>query len=214
MKWLPLSVPITRNMTVYKNSESKRPQIENTRNFEVHGIYESTLHLPMHTGTHIDYPLHAIEGGKTSSDYNCFPAFFKAYVLDLSADQAGNKLESIGVDHLKNIDFSRVDAIFFKTLKSPMTEFDFEFPWLNREGAAFLATLPLKFVGIDQLGIERSQPDHVTHISLLSKDILIIEGLALSDLQTGVYDFAAFTLHVEKVEAEPLMIYAMTQEVE
>lgn len=209
MNWLPLSVPITSQMTVYKNIESKRPQIENTRNFKEHGIYESTLHLPMHTGTHIDYPLHAIEGGKTSSDYSSFPAFFKAYVLDLTEKASGKKLESIGVEHLKNLDLSHVDAIFFKTLSEPMTQFDFEFPWLNQEGAAYLSTLPLKFVGIDQLGIERNQPDHVTHISLLSKDILIIEGLNLTALESGVYEFSAFTLGVEKVEAEPLMVYAL-----
>lgn len=209
MNWLPLSVPISSQMTVYKNIESKRPQVENTRNFEAHGIYESTLHLPMHTGTHIDYPLHAIEGGKVSSDYSLFPAFFKAYVLDLSENTTGKKLESIGVEHLKNLDLSDVDAIFFKTLREPMTQFDFEFPWLNQEGAAYLSTLPLKFVGIDQLGIERNQPDHMTHISLLSQDILIIEGLNLTALNSGLYDFTAFTLSVEKVEAEPLMVYAL-----
>ena len=209
MSWLPLSVPITSQMTVYKNIEDKRPQIENTRNFQAHGIYESTLHLPMHTGTHIDYPLHAVEGGKISSDYSLFPAFFKAYVLDLSENTTGKKLESIGLEHLQSLNLSDVEALFFKTLNEPMNQFDFEFPRLNKEGAAYLSTLPLKFVGIDQLGIERNQPDHMTHISLLSQDVLIIEGLNLTPLETGVYDFAAFSLGVEGVEAEPLMVYAL-----
>lgn len=209
MKWLSLNMPLTRDIPVYKNLENKKPQFENTRNFREHGIYESTLHLPMHTGTHIDYPLHAIEGGKTSSDYSHFPAFFKALVLDLSEEKLGYKIESIGIEHLKTIDFSSVEALFFKTLSQPMTEFDFEFPWLNREGAKFLSELSLKFVGIDQLGIERNQPDHETHIRLLSKDILIIEGINLSDLQTGIYDVAAFTLGIDSVEAEPIIVQVM-----
>lgn len=209
MKWLSLNMPLTRDIPVYKNIESKKPQIENTRNFKEHGIYESTLHLPMHTGTHIDYPLHAIEGGKTSSDYNLFPAHFKAFVLDLTDDKFGSSLESIGPEHLKNLDLSGVEAIFFKTMKLPMKAFDFEFPWLNREGAKVLAQLPLKFVGIDQLGIERNQPDHETHITLLSRDILIVEGLNLSQLQTGIYEITAVTLGVEGVEAEPLVVQAL-----
>lgn len=211
MKWLSLNMPLTRAIPVYKNAESKKPQIENTRNFKEHGMYESTLHLPMHTGTHIDYPLHAIEGGKTSSDYSWFPAFFRALVVDLSDKKLENQLVSIGLDHVKDLDLTGVEAVFFKTLKEPMTAFDFEFPWLNREGAKYLAKLPLKFVGIDQLGLERNQPDHETHIALLSKDILIIEGLNLSQLQTGVYELAAFTLGVEQVEAEPLVIQVLVE---
>lgn len=211
MKWLSLNMPLTRDIPVYKNIESKKPQIENTRNFKEHGIYESTLHLPMHTGTHIDYPLHAIDGGKTSSDYNLFPAYFKALVLDLTDGRQGTSLESIGPEHLKDLDLIGVEAVFFKTLKAPMTAFEFEFPWLNREGAKFLAQFPLKFVGIDQLGIERNQPDHETHITLLSRDMLIIEGLNLSPLKTGIYDFAAFTLGVAEVEAEPLVVQVLVE---
>jgi len=205
MKLISLSLPITMNMTVYKNLEEKKPAIENTRCFKDYGMNENTLHLPLHTGTHVDYPLHAIDNGKSSSDYDIFPAIFKGYVLDLSF----NTHEFIAIEHIKNLDLSEVEAVFFKTRKGPMEFFDFEFPWLEKEGAAWISRLSLKFVGIDQLGIERNQPHHETHISLLEKDILIIEGLNLSEMEDGIHDFLALTLQIKDVEAEPVVVYEL-----
>lgn len=208
MKRIPISLPITMGMVVYKNTEEKRPVIETTRDFQRHGMHESTLHLPLHTGTHVDYPLHAIKGGKCSSDYDVFPIFFKAIVLDLTVKPT----EKIGIDQLKDIDYKGVDAVFFKTIKSPLITFDFEFPWLDSEAALWLSQFPLIFVGTDQPGIERNQPGHETHIQLLEKDILVLEGLNLSDLKAGIYPFEAHTLHIENVEAEPVVIYALENE--
>ncbi len=207
MNWIPVSFPITKDMTVYKDLPEKRPIFENTRSFEKDGMYESTLHLPLHTGTHVDYPLHAISGGKCSSDYQCFPISFRAYVLDLTSDP----VESIGLSHVKALPLEGVGALFLKTLKEPLTSFDFEFPWLTSEAAAWLSELPLNFVGIDQPGIERNQPSHETHIRLLEKDILIIEGLDLSMISEGIHDFIAFSLQIRDVEAEPVVVYALSE---
>lgn len=208
MKKIPLSLPIAMGMVVYKNRAEKRPVIETTRDFQRHGMHESTLHLPLHTGTHVDYPLHAIDGGKTSSDYQVFPIRFKAAVLDLTTEH----WEKIGLAQLEGIDFKGIDAIFFKTLKSPLKTFDFEFPWLDSEAASMLSQLPLKFVGTDQPGIERNQPGHETHIQLLAKDILIFEGLDLSNMMAGVYTVEAYTLQIENVEAEPVAVYALDED--
>lgn len=205
MKLTTLSLPIKMDMTVYKDREEKKPLIENTRNFKEHGMNENTLHLPLHTGTHVDYPLHAIDGGKTSSDYDVFPVIFKGYVMDLSLVPA----EFIGMEHVKELDLSEVDAIFFKTSNVLMDIFDFEFPWLEKEAAKWISKFPLKFVGIDQLGIERNQPGHETHISLLGRDILIIEGINLSNIEGGIHEFLATTLQIKGVEAEPVMLYKL-----
>ena len=204
LNWINLSLPISEGMAVYKNLEEKRPAIENTRSFAAHGMHESTLHLPLHTGTHVDYPLHALPSGKNSSDFHCFPAEFTALVLDL----ADSPPPCIDLTLVRHLPLEGVEAVFFKTRKTILTEFDPLFPWLSGEAAAWLATLPLKFVGIDQPGIERNQPAHETHTHLLQKDILIIEGLDLSRIGSGPRTIRAFTLGIQGVEAEPVMIYA------
>jgi Glucose-6-phosphate dehydrogenase, C-terminal domain len=95
-----------------------------------------------------------------------------AYVLDL-ADSPPPCIDLALVRHLP---LGNIEAVFFKTRKTIFTEFDPLFPWLSGEAAAWLTTFPLKFVDIDQPGIERNQPAHETHTHLLKKDILILEG--------------------------------------
>jgi len=205
MKWINLSEPIHESMTVYKNLDEKKPRLEVTRNFNNAAMHETTLHLPLHTGTHIDYPLHAIPGGKKSCDYALFPDGIQAYVLDLSE----NPPESIGPEHLQGIDLAGSAGLFIKTLKKPLDTFDFDFPYLNREGAEWLTQFHLKYVGTDQPGLERNQSDHSTHIQLLQKDILIIEGLNLSMLSQGEHAFLLFSLGIKDVDAEPLVVYCL-----
>ncbi len=204
LNWIHLSLPISEGMAVYKNLEEKRPAIETTRSFAAHGMHESSLHLPLHTGTHVDYPLHALQSGKNSSDFHCFPAEFTAYVHDL----ADSPPPCIDLALVRPLPLGDVEAVFFKTRTSILREFDPLFPWLSGEAAAWLATFPLKFVGIDQPGIERSQPAHETHTHLLKKDILIFEGLDLSQVGSGPRIIRAFTLGIQGVEAEPVLIYA------
>ncbi len=203
--WLPVSQPIFEGMAVYKNLEEKRPRFENTRNFASHGMVEHTLHLPLHTGTHVDYPLHAVAGGKCSRDYQRFPLRFTAQILDLSQAPP----TAIGLGHVRDLDLAGVEAVFFKTRSQPLAAFDPLFPWLDAEAAEWLADRPLLFAGIDQPGIERNQPGHPTHLRLLARDILIIEGLDLSRIPGGRRQFAAFTLGLREVEAEPVLVYAL-----
>ncbi len=203
MKWTSVSFPISETLMTYKNLENKRVVIERTQTFEKGNSTESTLHLPLHTGTHVDYPLHMIQGGKCSSDYQRFPAAIRAYVLDMSNEQ----VENIGLERVRHLQLENANALFIKTLKAPLEAFDFEFPWLTAEAAVWLAELPLDFVGTDQPGIERTQPGHETHIRLLEKDILIIEGMDLSQVSGGIHDFTVFSFQIQGVEAEPVLVY-------
>ncbi|MGE4560854.1 MAG: cyclase family protein [Desulfobulbus sp.] len=206
LNWISLSLPIKKTMAVYKNLEEKRPRIETTRNFSQHGIHESTLHLPLHTGTHVDYPLHAMDGGKCSSDYQRFPIEFTALVVDLCPQPPS----AIALNLVRTLPMEAIDAVFFRTLEQPLKEFDPLFPGVTDEAAAWLCGYPLLFVGIDQPGIERAQPGHPTHIRLLEKDILIIEGLDLSRMAGGGrFRCRAFALGIEGVEAEPVLVHAL-----
>lgn len=204
LNWICVSQPISEDMAVYKDRPEKRPAIEIGRTFAQHGMEEATLHLPLHTGTHVDYPRHALEGGKCSSDFSCFPAEFTALVVDVT----GSAAESVDIGRLRDLELAGVQAVLLKTRRSLLRRFDPLFPWLTAEAARWLARFPLRFVGIDQLGIERNQPDHATHRVLLGRDILIIEGLDLSAIEGGRRRFRAFALGIRGVEAEPLLVYA------
>lgn len=204
MPWISLSYDITEDITVYKNLEEKRPKISQSRTFTESGMQESVLCLPLHTGTHVDYPLHMIENGKCSSDFSLFPHQGLIFLLDLSKAP----ITSVTASHFEDISLYGIDGLFIKTSDHPQNVFDPQFPWLDEDGANHLSRFPLKYVGIDQPGIERNQPGHQTHKQLLGHDILIIEGLDLSHLSQGLHRVLLTTLRIPFSDAEPLMAYA------
>ena len=68
MKIIDISMPIRNEMPVYKHLDQKKPKFTITRNFENgSGVRETKVELDLHTGTHMDAPLHMIENGQNSS---------------------------------------------------------------------------------------------------------------------------------------------------
>lgn len=198
MKIYDISVNINKNMTVYKNRDKKRPEIINQANYKTHDLYESRIALDLHTGTHIDAPLHMIKDGDKINDYPLSSFITEAKVIDLT-----HLKDKITKKDLENHSINEGDFLLFKTKNSFHRGFDFKFVYLDRDGAQFLQDKKIKGVGIDALGIERDQKDHLTHIRLLSAGIIIIEGINLMDVNPGTYKLIALPLKIDDVEASP-----------
>ena len=54
--------------------------------------------------------------------------------------------------------------------------------------------------------MERDQPDHATHLALLSAGVIIIEGLRLDHVPAGEYLMIAAPLRIMGVEAAPARV--------
>lgn len=91
-------------------------------------------------------------------------------------------------------------------------DFDFEFVYLDKSGALYLKEKEIVGVGIDALGIERSQPDHETHKILLEAGIVILEGLRLKDVEEGEYFLYAAPLKIKGAEAAPTRAVLIKEE--
>lgn len=193
---IDITMKIKAGMKVYKNKDEKQPRFEH---IQADHVYETDLSLNLHTGTHIDFPLHMIPGGKTSEDYTVDQFVGRCYVKD--ATYLNQRLLK---RDLQAINVAGYDFIIFKTKNSQREAFDPDFIYVSQEAAEYLAGFELKGVGIDGLGIERDQPGHPTHLALLSKDILIYEGLDLRDIEEGVYEFIGLPTKIEAVEASPV----------
>ena len=186
MRIYDISMEIRNDMMVYKNQEKRRPWLEQTRKIQEEGVNESTLHINLHTGTHMDAKWHVIEHGSTIEEIDLYKCITPCKVLDFThLDDCITKEELLK----KNI--KKDDFILLKTKNSYSDEFNFEFVYVNREGAEYLQETGIKGVGIDSLGIERNQPGHQTHNTLLSKGIIILEGLRLKDIEEGEYFLCA-----------------------
>ena len=201
MKIIDISMPIHENMTVYKNKEEKKPRIITTSDFFTGDAVESALHMNLHTGTHIDMPLHMIPTGATSDNFDISTLITGCTVLDLT-----HVIDKISDIHFHNKKIQQNEFILLKTRNSFTDSFNPEFIYLDASGANYLKELKVKGVGIDALGIERSQPGHETHKILFQNDIAIIEGLRLSEVPEGNYQMIALPIKINNVEALPARV--------
>lgn len=193
---IDITMNIEKEMKVYKNKEEKKPVFSHKQS---NHVFETKATLDMHTGTHIDFPLHMIPDGKTSNDYTIEHFSGTCYVKDATYLNQRILKRDLQAIHIETYDF-----ILFKTKNSFSDDFNPEYIYLSEEAAAYLAEFDLKGVGIDALGIERAQEGHPTHQLLLSKDILIYEGLNLKDVEEGVYEFIGLPIKTESTEAAPV----------
>lgn len=199
-----ISMPIEENMKVYKGKIEKKPHIRLHSNFETGTSYESILSMNLHTGTHIDAPLHMIKGGDTLETLPLNSLFTVCKVLELQHCET-----SISKEDLESFLIEEGDFLLFKTKNSFIDILEGEYIYLDKTGASYLAEKNIKGVGIDALGIERNQSGHETHLALMNKGILIIEGLHLAHVPEGKYALSAFPLSIKGVEASPLRAVLM-----
>lgn len=196
-----VSMPIHKDMQVYKNRQEKKPVFINAANHLDNQVHETKLEFNLHTGTHVDYPLHMIEDGKTSDSEVLETLLGKCKVIDFT-----DVSSSIGKEDLMKHTIEKNDFLLFKTKNSLTDDFLFDFIYLNEEGAQYLLDKEVRGVGIDGLGIERDQINHPTHKTLLGNDIVIIEGLRLKNIKEKSYQMICLPLSIKTVEASPARV--------
>ncbi|MBJ8029238.1 cyclase [Bacillus pseudomycoides] len=198
MKIYDITAPIFEGMTVYKNKPEKQPQFSRTTNAHV---TESRITLDVHTGTHIDAPLHMINEGATFESIPLEKLVGPVKVFDLTTVEDG-----ITITDLQHLDIQENDFILFKTRNSFEDEFNYEFIFLKEDGAHYLAKRNIRGVGIDALGVERSQPGHPTHKALFDANIIVIEGLRLKNVPADQYFMVAAPLKLVGTDASPARV--------
>lgn len=199
-----ISMPITHSMPVYKGKDFKRPIISIDSDFSTGSSYETRLELNLHTGTHLDTPLHMVPNGYTLESLDLSKTITKCKVVDLT-----NVDEKISDKDLSSLDINKGDFILLKTQNSYEDILENNFIYLDKTGAKYLINKKIKGIGIDSLGIERNQPEHDTHIGLFTSDILILEGLRLKDVEEGEYFLSAAPLLIPGAEAAPIRAYLL-----
>lgn len=199
MKIYDISMEIFQEMPVYKGKEEKKPIFKVQSDFKSGSSYETRLDINLHTGTHMDAPLHMIEGGETLESIGLEEVITKCRVIDLT-----HATEKISKINLEAKEISEGDFILFKTRNSTEDILEKDFIYLDKAGAKYLRDKKIKGVGINSLGIERDQPGHETHTMLFEAGIVILEGLKLDEVDEGEYFLFAAPLKIKGVEAAPV----------
>lgn len=200
MRIIDISMLISQSMPTYKNRPEKAPLRAWAAKLPADGVNESVYTINLHTGTHLDAPLHISPGGQSTREALPLERLFtRAKVFDLCHIKEG-----IAEKDLSGFDIRKGDFVLLKTSNS----FDprgggASFIYLREDGARYLAGLGISGVGIDALGIERDQPGHKTHHALLDRGIIILEGLVLKDAEPGEYTLIALPLKLDEADGAP-----------
>lgn len=203
MKFYDVTAEVYEGMPVYKNKEEKQPKFQTVTNGHV---TETRLSLDLHTGTHVDAPLHMMNDGETMETIPLERLVRPVKLFDLTHVNDGITKEDI-VD----LPIEKGDFVLFKTSNSFDEAFNFEFIYVKEDAARYLAEKGIDGVGIDSLGIERAQEGHPTHRTLFQNDIIVMEGLRLKDVEAGEYFMVAAPLKVIGTDASPARVLLFEQ---
>ncbi len=147
----------------------------------------SQISLGVHTATHVDAPNHFIDGAKRVHELDPNKLVGPCRVIEVPDDVMEIEPEHVG-------DIAYVSRVLFKTRNSSFWEtpelgFRPDFTYLTPATAKLLVDNNVVLVGIDYLSIEKSGgPGKPVHITLLEKEVVILEGVDLRKIAPGDYE--------------------------
>jgi arylformamidase len=155
----------------------------------------SQICFGVHTATHVDAPNHFIEGKRRVDELDLDKLIGNCRVIELEKDVTA--IEPMHVAGLEN-----VERVLFKTRNSqfwnePEKGFRSDFTYISPAAAKVLVEKNIKLVGIDYLSVEKfGAKSFETHITLLEKEVVIIEGLDLREVPAGNYEIFCLPLKI------------------
>ncbi|OFZ16590.1 MAG: hypothetical protein A2X86_12400 [Bdellovibrionales bacterium GWA2_49_15] len=178
-------------------------EIHHLRNYDTAQQRDSEIKLNVHTGTHIDAPVHFVKDGGDISQISLEQLNGKALVMECYDRKV------IDVDYFtSNTIPDDVSRILLKTLNSNNfgagKAFDKNFVAITAAAADWLVKRQIRVIGIDGPSIQLfHDPNNRTHEILLGANVIIVEGLNLKHAEKGIHKFICMPLKVPKAEGIP-----------
>ena len=194
MQIIDVSVPVRPGMVTYPGDPEVRLElVSSIAGGEIANV--SRLDLGVHSGTHVDAPLHFVEGAPSVETLPLDVLLGPCVVvegLDPGAVPAGT------------------ERVLFKTTNSRLwerEEFSHDFVKLDGEAARALVGRGVRLVGIDYLSIG----DEEAHTVLLGAGVVAIEGLDLREAEPGEYRLVCAPLKLEGAEGAPARVLLLRE---
>lgn len=162
----------------------------------------SMLHMSVHTGTHMDAPLHFVANGIGMDQMPLEATIGPCRVVEIKDK------ESIKVKHLKPLKLRQGERLLIKTINSKRcwndSKFVEDFVYISQDAAAYMVERGILTVGVDYLSVGGFFKDGIeTHHHLLRACVWIIEGLNLSQVKPGRYDLLCLPLKTLNCDGAP-----------
>ncbi len=171
----------------------------------------SRLALGVHTGTHVDAPLHFFNGAPGIETLPLSVLMGPALVIYLPSINRVTAEALAGA----NIPFG-TRRLLIKTRNSTYwakgdTEFHTDFVGVGDDAAAWLVAHKFELVGVDYLSVAPWKESHPTHETLLRANVVVVEGLNLSAIEPGSYQFICLPLKLVGSDGAPARAVLMSE---
>ncbi|MGK7390406.1 MAG: cyclase family protein [Candidatus Cyclobacteriaceae bacterium M2_1C_046] len=204
--WKDITYPITNQMPPYPG----QPEVKITKLCtigEEGAVSNVTLiNTSVHTGTHMDAPLHFIADGADITDMPLETGMGEGKIIEIEDPEA------IYPEEIKRFEgkygpVNEGERVFFKTINSSRNwtkeEFDEGYIYLSKEAAEYLVEKKIAMVGIDYLSISKGDINREVHQVLLGNNCWIIEGLDLRNVDEGLYDIICLPIKIQNSDGAP-----------
>ena len=160
--------------------------------------------MSSHTGTHMDARMHFIPGGWTMEALDLARSVGPCRVVDLTHVEG----------HVDRADLEAAEVagqarLLLKTRNSEQgfmqrEEFEEGYSAISREAAEYLVEIGVETIGVDYLSVEPFEDGEFnTHHTLLGADVVILEGLVLTEVEPGEYFLACLPLKLAGSDGSP-----------
>lgn len=202
MRTYDVSLTISPNLPTWPGDPPI--MIERTSKIEEGGIANvSRMNMGVHTGTHVDAPIHFIQGGSSVEKMLLKVLIGRAFVLDMG------DVDLITAAVLEQADLPpRTRRVLLKTRNSQywaqgLTTFQEDFVGVSADGAQFLVDRGVQLVGVDYLGVAPFNDVIPTHQILLKAGVVILEGLNLAMVEDGRYNLYCLPIKLAGSDGAP-----------
>lgn len=164
----------------------------------------SKIVTDVHIGTHVDAPLHFVEGGGTVEamplDVLVGPAWV-ADLLDVEGAITAAALAGAGIP-------DGTERLLLRTRNSALWRggheaFHEDFVALASDAAQWVVDQGIRLVGVDYLSVQRFHDGPETHRILLGAEVVAVEGLNLYAVAPGSYELIVLPLKLVGAEGAP-----------
>ncbi len=167
-------------------------------------LNQSQIKMSAHTGTHIDAPLHFIDGARGVDSIS--PALLVGPVVVLEI----TSVKKIGAEAFRNSGIpDGITRVILKTDNVDLIgrdQFVEDYAYLTPEGARYLVNHGIKVLGFDYYSVAEFGKGDEVHRILLSEGTVIIEGLDLRGVPAGVYRLMALPLKLAGCDGAPARV--------
>jgi len=201
MTWQDISVPIRDGMFTFEGDPTVH--LERAASMADGAVCNvSRLDFGVHSGTHIDAPVHFIDRAAGIEAVPLDVLVGPAEVIDATA--ADGPLDRAAIDRLAIP--PGATRLLFRTRNVELWEhggFSTSFVALAADGARALVERGVRLVGADYLSIAPFGDPIDTHVALLGAGVVIVEGLDLRSVDPGPYDLICLPLLIPGSDGGP-----------